>query len=89
MNFEEILRRTKSILNSFLELLVLRNGAQSLPHTLDLLRIQILKSIKAFKGKSVQCLGGNFWTQIRHFPNFPMPFINRARIFEKNVPQAE
>ena len=82
MNFEEILRRTKSILNSFIELLLLRNGAQSLPHTLDLLRFQILKSIKAFKGKSVHCLGGNFAT----FPIFP---INRAKIFEKNVPQAE
>ena len=85
-SYNEFGRNTKSISNSFIEVLVVRNGAQSLPHTLDLLRIQILNWIKAFKGKSVQCLGGNFWTQKRHFP---MPFINKARIFEKNVPRAE
>ena len=85
-SYNEFGRNTKSISNSFIEVLVVRNGAQSLAHTLDLLRIQILNWIKAFKGKSVQCLGGNFWTQKRHFP---MPFINKARIFEKNVPRAE
>ena len=88
-SYNEFGRNTKSISNSFIEVLVVRNGAQSLPHTLDLLRIQILNWIKAFKGKSVQCLGGNFWTQRRHFPNFPMPFINKARLFEKNVPRTE
>ena len=88
-SYNESGRNTKSISNSFIEVLVVRNGAQSLPHTLDLLRIQILNWIKAFKGKSVQCLGGNFWTQRRHFPNFPMPFINKARLFEKNVPRTE
>ena len=68
MNFEEILRHSIPISNNFIEVLVLRNEAQSLPHTLDLLRIQIRNSIKAFKGNSVQCLGGDFWTQRRHFP---------------------
>ena len=41
-SYNESGRNTKSISNSFIEVLVVRNGAQSLPHTLDLLRIQIL-----------------------------------------------